>query len=335
MIKKAITAILFIALLYSCTKNNKFDINTSDIDVEIEVKRLDIDLFNTDLDSMESHISYLTKTYSDFLELYNIKIVNIGSSESEAYKKHLLGFITDYTINNIHNKTLEKIPEVDLLNRKLTKSFKRYKYYFPNKIIPAVYSYTGGFNQSVVIDDSIIGIGTDKYLGADCEYYNRLKIPKYQRKNMHYNKIPSDCVKAWITTEFVFNDSIDNLINNIIYNGKVHYLLDALMPEEPDSLKFGFTNNELLWCKTNEKQMWNYLIENKLLFSTDYMLINKFINPAPFTTGFPRKSPGKAIVWLGREIIYSYMRENPDISIYELMKEDNYQKILTESRYQP
>nr|MDA3779870.1 hypothetical protein [Bacteroidales bacterium] len=288
-----------------------------------------------DLDSSKKHIAYLSKNYPVFFELYNTKIINIGSTTNKAYSEYLIAFLTDYTINNIHNKTLEKIPDVEFLNKKLTKNFKRYKYYFPNKTIPAVYTFTGGFNQSIVIGDSLLAIGTDKYLGGNCEYYTRLKIPNYKKKNMHYKKIPSDCINAWITTEFVYNDSIDNLTNNIIYKGKIQYLLDALMPDEPDTLKFGFTSQELKWCKQNEKEMWNYLIENKLLFTTDYMTINKFINPAPFTAGFPQDSPGKAIEWLGREIIYAYMKRNSDISISELMKEDNYQKILTESRYQP
>jgi len=333
--KKIITSGVFILLLFSCTKNNRFVINTSDIDVSINIKRLDTDLFNIDTDSIEKQIPVLQKKYGNFFDLYSTKIINLGNSNSKIYPEYLKGFITDYTINNIHDKTIEIIPDVKLLNKKLTSSFKRYKYYFPDKTIPAVYTFTGGFNQSIVIADSILGIGTDKYLGNDCEYYDRLKIPNYQQKNMHYNKIPSDCIKAWITTEFVFNDSIDNLANNIIYNGKIQYFLDALMPNESDTLKFGFTNIELNWCIQNEQEMWTYLIENKLLFTTNYMTINKLINPAPFTSGFPQKSPGKAIIWLGREIVYAYMNKNPNISIPELMNEDDYQKILTESRYKP
>ncbi len=335
MKKKIITSGFFILLLLSCTKNNRSAINTSDIDIKIEIKRLDIDLFNVDIDSVEKDIPYLRTKYENFFELYNTKVLNLGNSNNKVYPEYLTGFITDYTINNIHDKTIEIIPDVKLLNKKLTSSFKRYKYYFPDKTIPAVYTFTGGFNQSIVIADSILGIGTDKYLGNNCEYYNRLKIPNYQQKNMHYKKIPSDCIKSWISTEFIYNDSIDNLANNIIYSGKIQYLLDALMPNEPDTLKFGFTNRELNWCKYNEKEMWSNLIENKLLFSTDYMTINKFINPAPFTSGFPQESPGRAIVWLGREIVYAYMDKNPNISIPELMNEDDYQKILTESSYKP
>ena len=77
------------------------------------------------------------------------------------------------------------------------------------------------------------------------------------------------------------------------------------------------------------------MIEKKLLFETNYLTINKFVNPAPFTSGFPKNSPGQAVLWLGREIIYAYMKRNPEISLSELMMNDNYQRILSESRYEP
>ena len=142
-------------------------------------------------------------------------------------------------------------------------------------------------------------------------------------------------MKAWVLTEFEYNDSIDNVVNNMIYHGKIQYLLNAIYPQMSDSLKFGFSGEQLRWCIQNEKQMWDYLIDQKLLFSTDYMLINKLINPAPFTAGFPRKSPGRASVWLGWKIVDAYMQRNDEVSLYDLMKDDDYQHILSESRYEP
>ena len=326
---------LIILFLSACDKGNKPSADISEIQLNIEIKRLDKDIFEIDPGNTENELTEIIEKYNEFFELYNLRIISLGSPYDKNYSEYLNGFITDYTMNSIYNKTMEVFPDVLDLSRDLTKAFKYYKYYFPEKDVPEVYTYIGGFNQSIVISDSILAIGVDKYLGADCEFYDRLGIANYLQANMNPRNISTDALKAWATTEFVFNDSIDNLVNNMVYQGKILYFLDAVFPEAPDSLKIGFSEDHINWCIKNEKQMWNYLIEQKLLFSTDYMVINKHINPAPFTAGFPSDSPGRATVWLGWKIVKAYMKRNPEASVADLMLNNNYQKILSESRYEP
>ena len=336
MMQKAFLAVfILLVLLSGCSEKNKFDVDIEDLDVKIEVKRLDKELFELDPGKLDEQIPDLIKEYGEFLELYSRNVINIGSPYSKAYPDYLAGFIPDYTMYQVHEKIMERIPDVDFIEHDLTQAFKYYKYYFPERLVPAVYTFQGGFNQSIVIGDSILAIGTDKYLGTDVEFYNRLGISKYLQRNMIPEKIPTDAMKAWAMTEFIYNDSIDNLVNNMIYHGKIHYFMDAMFPFTSDSLKFGFTSNQLKWCQKNEKPMWDNLVEQKLLFSTDYMTITNYINPAPFTTGFPRQSPGRAVVWLGREIVHHYMERHSEISLKELMLDDDYQKIFAESRYEP
>ena len=97
----------------------------------------------------------------------------------------------------------------------------------------------------------------------------------------------------------------------------------------------GFSEDQMKWCRMNEKNMWVYLIEHKLLYDTNYMTINKLIQDGPFTTFFPRESPGRAATWLGLQIVTSYMNNFPDVILSELMKETDYQKILSLSQYDP
>lgn len=331
--------ILFLAgliiLFFSCKQENNFDIDTSEIKVNIEIKRLDKDLFEIDPANIAEETEYLIKKYGEFFELYSGRIINLGSPYTSDYNSKLVGFVTDYTMNKVYVKTEDIFSNIQPLEKDLETAFKRFKYYFPEKTVPAVYTYIGGFNQSIVVADSLLGIGLDKYLGVDCEYYTRLQTPNYLKKNMRPEMIPFDVLKSWALTEFEFNDSVDNLVSNMIYQGKIQYFLDAMFPSQSDTLKFGFTGKQMRWCIANEKEMWNFLIDEKILFSTDYMLINKHINPAPFTSGYPIESPGRASVWLGYKIVQEYMKRNPELSIHELMYNDNYQKILSESRYEP
>jgi hypothetical protein len=160
-------------------------------------------------------------------------------------------------------------------------------------------------------------------------------LPRYQRINMFSDKIPSDVLYAFASIEVPYNDSTDNLLNNIIHQGKLMYFVDALLPDEPDSLKIGFTIDQMKWCVNNERRMWEYLIENKLLFSSDPMVIQKITGPSPFTYYFTGESPGRTGVWIGWQIIREYAKRNKDLSLAEIMDETDYQKILRKSRYNP
>jgi uncharacterized protein YjaZ len=140
---------------------------------------------------------------------------------------------------------------------------------------------------------------------------------------------------AWAFQEYEYKGNTENLVSNMIYQGKLLYFVDAMIPEGPDSLKIGFTKNQMEWCKANESVMWSYLIENKSLFSGDRMESVRFINPAPFTTPFGQKSPGRSGVWIGWQIVKSYMKKNPEITLKGMMEENDYHKILNESGYAP
>jgi gliding motility-associated lipoprotein GldB len=335
MIKNTFWLLVITLILFGCSKKNPYETDVSDVEVKISIKRLDKNLFEVNLDSIHEAIPRLSNKYGGFFDLYNRHVINIGGANSKAYPDNLKGFLTDYVMNQVHDKTIEVYPDLDEIEERITEGFKHYKYYFPKKTIPAVYTYIGGFNQSIVVADSILAIGLDKYLGRDCEFYDKLNWSKYLQKNLHREKIPSDCMKAWAKTEWEFNDSVDNVMSNMLYRGKLLYFVKSMLPEEPDTLITGFTKKELEWCRANEKQIWNYLVENKLLFETDYMTINKYVNPAPFTSGFPRESPGRAINWLGWKITEEYMKKNKDVTLNELMVNQNYQRILNRSKYHP
>ncbi|HNW57071.1 MAG TPA: hypothetical protein PKM69_04815, partial [Bacteroidales bacterium] len=87
--------------------------------------------------------------------------------------------------------------------------------------------------------------------------------------------------------------------------------------------------------RNNESQMWQYLIENDLLFKTDQFMIRKLTGEAPFTSYFTNESPGKAAVWIGFRIVESYMMKNPGITLEDLMKNTDVSGILEKAKYSP
>ncbi len=136
----------------------------------------------------------------------------------------------------------------------------------------------------------MIGVGFDKYLGRNCAYYKQLGWDNYKIRRMEKEMIPVDVMRALAIMEFPYADSVDNLLNQMIYEGKIQYFLDAILPDTPDTLKFGYTDAQWEWANYNEDKMWAYLVESETLFTTDHMTIRKFIGDAPFTQVFHNNS---------------------------------------------
>ncbi|MFT5958857.1 MAG: hypothetical protein ACI8VJ_000607, partial [Polaribacter sp.] len=74
----------------------------------------------------------------------------------------------------------------------------------------------------------------------------------------------------------------------------------------------------------------------KLLFSTDTNLNKRFLEIAPFSKFYREQdnlSPGQVGVWVGWQIVTSYMKHN-DVSLQELLQ-INELDLFKESKYKP
>jgi hypothetical protein len=89
------------------------------------------------------------------------------------------------------------------------------------------------------------------------------------------------------------------------------------------------------FCRDNESQMWQYLVEHNLLFNTEQFTIRKLTGEAPFTGYFGKESPGRAAVWLGFRIVESYMIKNPSAKMEDMIKNTDIQGILEKAKYSP
>jgi len=320
--------------LFACT-SNEFEADVSDIHIDLEIKRLDVDMFSLNPDPPDQYVPYLQDEYGEFLDMVNMQILNIGSSYEDGYYKRLQGFTNHPNWKQVFEYSQELYPDLSDVEEELEDALRHYKYYFPGKEIPQIYSFISGFNHTAVTYENTIGIGLDMYLGSDCEFYDRAYIYQYQQTNMHKGRIVTDCMTAWVSAQFPFNDSINDLISNMIYQGKLMYFVHAMLPYTPDSVKFGYTGQKLDWCKDYEENMWTYFVEENRLFDNSRMEIAKFINDAPFTAPFHKQSAPRTGVFIGFKIVKSFMKQNPDLTLAQLMELNNYHQILNRSKYKP
>ncbi len=324
-----------LAVILICCHRNPLMVDVSGIDIELNIKRLDRDIFALTPVNIPVSINILEQKYGSFFNAYNENVIALGSPGDSLYPTYLNTFLTD-TMRVLSKIKIDSVfSDLTIIEKKLQDGFRHYKYYFPLKTIPQIITIISGFNQSVVMTNDAIGISLDNYLGVNCPFYLLLGLPEYKRENMYPDKIPTDVLNSWALSEFAFDESKNNLISNMIYQGKILYFMDAMFPEEPDYLKIGFPIEKIEWCIKNEAGMWTYLVEHRLLFNTDRLNIVRFTSPAPFTSSFTNASPGRTGAWLGWQIVKKYMAKNHEISLPELMSENDYQKILNDSGYSP
>lgn len=331
------TTFCLLAITYflgACTNKNTVPESARN-SVQISVERLESDLWALNLDRLPVEIPEINKKYGTFANLYFEQLIMIGKTDNPAFPDYLKTFLTDYTVNTAYTEVQKAFPDVKQLNKAFSEAFSLYHHYLPQRTIPEVYTFISGFNQSVVTDSAVLAIGLDKYLGATHEVYKMLGWERYLMARMTPAHIVPDAIYSWLVTEFAYNDSADNLINRMIYQGRAYAMTRLLLPNTPDSLIFGFTGSQTDWCYKNEKQMWTYFVENKLLFDADPETFRKFVTTAPYTKDFTDESPGQAALWLGCRIVESYARTNAKITPDEWMSNNNYQSILTNSGYRP
>lgn len=328
--------LLVVTTATSCKKNH-YNVNTSSIKVNIEIKRLEKDLFTLNPNEVIQMVPSLKKKYHGFLRLFSL-VINTGDINETSFGDFLLRFCSDKQNNEVFGLTMKQFPDIGSIDEGLTDAFRHYLYYFPGKGVPAVFTCITGFNNSIITGDSVLGIGLDRYLGAGCEYYPRLNIYKYITARMTPENIVPDCMYGWGASEWDFSTlkyPADNVLSRIIHDGKLKYFEKCMLPETSDEIIFGFTPEQMKFCRNNENQIWEYLVENNLLFSSDQFIIRKLIGEAPFTGYFTKDSPGRAAVWLGFRIVESYMMKNSGVKIEEMINNTDVQNILERAKYNP
>lgn len=324
---------LVIVLSLTSCKKNKFEIDVDAEKCAIKIERLDRDFNNIDTNNVKQSIQQLEKKYGTFLRQYVGGVLALGNIDSITTESSIKGLLSDSVYKEIYKECQNIYGNTNDIENEIAIGMTYVKHYFPKKQIPRVAMHISGYNQSIVVSDGIMSVSIDNYLGSDYAPYQSMAY-EYQIQKMNRDNVAMDLMYAYLLTEFGTTEG-GSLLDNMISEGKLLYLMSIFMPNRTDKDIMGYTESQYKWCVDNEKQMWNYLIENKRLYNTSQLVISKFIKPAPFTSEFPQESPGQAALWLGMRIVENYMDANDDVTLEDLMKNKNSQQILEGSNYRP
>ncbi|MDR3693263.1 gliding motility lipoprotein GldB [Mucilaginibacter sp.] len=337
---KQIYLFFLTGVLLSACVHKKVDV--SNIPVNVKIERFDKEFDAMKTRPMAQQAVYLQKKYGPFYHDFIATLLqdNQINTTDTAYFALLRKIFVTKDYNDLKHDIDSVYPNLDKPEAELTDAFRHIKYYYPDKKLPAVYAFVSGFETPIITDNGLYGIGLDLFLGANSRFYPALTSawPRYMSRNFNEQNICPRLTEA-ITREDMFpeSDSSKTLMSKMIYNGKIMYFMDQVLPDAADTLKIGYTDAQLKWCQQFESKIWAWFIDQNLLYESDYQKIQKYISVAPFTPGLGEKneSAPKLAIWTGWQIVRRYMEKHPDVTLQQLMADNDAQKILTESDYHP
>ena len=298
-------------------------------ELNISILRYEKDLFSLDMNNLSKEIEKLSKIYPPYLIEQGVW--------NDSYQLERLGAYLQDTVIITLQKTAENVVKTDDLLQKLQTAFGYYKVFYPNEIIPKIITLIPGLDieiPSVYIFDDILYVNVDMYLGADNPYYRSI-LPLYIAACCDPVFLPIDIFKKAMVYKHLGKAPHTTLLDNMITEGKKLYFTEMMFPDVDERLIIGYSEEKYKWANDYLGNMWNYMIEKNELFGKEYLLIRTYIEEAPFTKPFGNESPGRTGAFIGWKLIQSYMKNNSDISLQELMQDFDYQKILNSSKFKP
>ncbi|MFK5957997.1 MAG: gliding motility lipoprotein GldB [Lutibacter sp.] len=313
--KKLIVLTIILLMVVSCQEKTKKKVDVSGIEMEVLVERFEQKFYNSNektLQALKNEYPYLFPTQNDSVWLNKIH------NEFELFK-------TSQTIFEDFKEEKFQIKEL----------FKHVKYYHPSFKSPKIITLITNldYKSKVVYADSLLFVSLDMYLGKNSKVYH--DFPLYLAQNFDKSHLVVDIAKA-IGEHYFVSGNKRQFIDVMINEGKKMYLLDSYLPMISDAEKIGYGSDKYEWTIANEAQIWKYFIENKLLYSSNAELYTRFIADAPFSKFYidiDKQSPGKIGVWLGWQIVRSYMTNN-NVTLQQLLQA-NTEEIFKNSKYKP
>lgn len=218
--------------------------------------------------------------------------------------------------------------------------FAHIQHYFPKFRYPKVYLYSSALQSAkdpvfYVAEDNLLFVDITGFMGEKNKMYDGLD--EYFRKSMNSdNLIPKSSLA--ISQDILFPDPTKlKFIDKLVYSGKMMTMQDAFLPDTPDHLKINYSKGQYQWAVENEANIWDYFIENDLLFSDDQRLDERFLNVGPFSkfyTEIDRESSPQIGIFTGWQICRNFFQKKPDTKLQDFLRMEA-TEIFNQSEYKP
>ncbi len=315
-----------ILVLTGCGKDDKREVDVSGITVSMPAERLEEELFAC---RTETEVLDFLNKYPSLAMLYFPDL----SMEKPLLAAKLYQNISNPVLRGFKSQLDSIFAGFDKsVTLPLENAFRHLKYYYPDAQVPKVQTMVTGFlGSDLFISDSLIIIGLDYFGGPAARFrpdVHHYQLPRYQKEYIapsilffeaqKYNRI---------------NPEDRTLLADMVWYGKNFEFVRYMMPATPDSLILGFSQQDLAKANVSQKDIWAHLTENKLLYEQVEQKKQKYVGERPTTFEIGEDVPGGIGRWVGWRIVNRLFTEHPDLTLQQVMANDNARAILTESGY--
>lgn len=335
--------LLLLCLFLSCEKQEEIpQPDVDDIKVELTVLRFDRALPTIDTTVIPKALAELEREYGSFAPTFFTHLVPLYRGDfSPAEQKEILKAYLEYPITGLVDSAVNaRFPTIEERVQALERALRYYRHYLPEAPVPdTLIAFAGNFELAAFLyGEGQLAAGLDFFLGPDFDYRSiNPKEPVFSDYLSHAYTPEHMVAKLMevLVDDYLPPPRSGRLIDYLIYEGKRLYLLQLLQPAAPPHIIYGFREEEMQWLRDNEAQIYAYLQREDELYATDQAKVKKYTQAAPTTQGMPPESPGRAVNYLGRQIVGAFVAANPDVSLPELLAMQDGQEILRRARYKP
>lgn len=338
--------LFIIFILWNCSSPKDTGIpNIEDINISPIYHWTTNDLQIMGLNNFEN-LDSIINLHPVFYKLYINELIGIRADISASdtnFTEAWSAFISDTSTIFLFHKIDSIYHDHSKLEHEMNQSLKYFHYYFPDRQIPDLY-FT---NSSLAVANFLfensakkesVSIGLDFFLGESFPYLalagTNPVFSQFMSRNFDKTHIVSRTMMA-IIDDIIGPPRGTKMLDLMIHNGKKLYVLKSLIPHEKLNVLMGFSEDEMKWCRDNQRDIWAYFIDEKLFYETTSKRITTYVNPAPNSKGMPAESPGETANFMGYKIVASYMKRNPDMSLNGLMTLTDAQEIMDRSKFKP
>lgn len=229
----------------------------------------------------------------------------------------------------------------DVLEKELKEAFTKIQQEFPGVKTPKIRTVFSGFGgigggeytaQNLVVSDSLIIVGLDFFMGSK-GLYKAPNVYEYQMRRLEPKALVAQIILQYSAFLIKQTDNDVSLLSDMIWYGKGYVFTKTILPSVPDSLLFGYTQQEIAETNAFQKEVWEHFIDRKLLFSTDKTVKAKYLDDRPKTTEIGPACPGGIGRWLGWRIVDSYWKQKPKTTLAKILTDPEANRLFLDSGY--
>lgn len=299
--------------------------------VDIKLLRYEQDLFNIDQNNMRAAFAALYRKYPE-------NIIAYGAWENQEMLESIKGFINDPVTQGIYKETESQYADMSEFKKQISPALTLYLSHFPGEQIPDFCTLVAGIDfqmPQVFGYANTIFICLDMYLGSDCRLYGQAGMPKYIAARCDKKYMATDCFSKALVYKHLPEKTPVTLLDHMVIAGKKMLFTQTMFPDTDPMDILNYSKEQYKWAVSHESAIWHRMVEKNMVYDKSDDLARRLIEETPFTRDFGNESPGRLGVFIGFQIVQSYMKTHPGTTLRDLMAMTDSQKLLKESGYKP